>query len=748
MSQVSAQRDDGGGASAYDTTDELPWNSPVEGVSHNYWPTPRKTVDSTQKIYTASNVPLEVSALEGQERCEESRLVIQGIAGIPVLDYCNEGRGIANEDDEVGGVSYDSGMCSERETFPDTENGTPVATSHLPLEGLPPPARLPLPHPAPYMPIMHPPPGLMHTPMTTNAMFYPSAQFAPQQCAQPPVYWFQHQHQPPAPQLCRVMPPMRAYNEGGNLPGVVATEEASSDGDRGSESCGEPVEEGRRDKMCDEIFAAVETALKLEKRRIREKYLRGDNISRTIEQSAQTSEPDSTSTAAQTLSKSANHCAAESQTPSAQTEPGPAAIEAAVQAKESSNENGEDGLEEEQEQGVCTPAEYKDLQMRSETQLMELRAKNIRLGELNRMKSALELKVRQLESERDQLQATRKDLSNQIGSLEERVKDLTEKLRDKTEEYQTAQRVVDIFKVEVRKWKTEARRVQQRQVQMASCSRCIEFTKLESAYGALQKELRLEQERCSAASRAREELKERLRDYVSPDREGQLLREIDNLTAMHEIDQRSLRKEISQIKEERDRFKIQHAEESHRSSKLMSELKEIRAGRTPVVDNADSWLVEQLDSAAQQHTTEVSELRSQLSKLKSELELTKIQSRQESDNAKMFTSLLQDAESEKERYRLKLIETEDALRRTRQNSSGSQRRLGETPPTSIGHVPASSDTPGSRSKSQFHNGKEGLQEAIGSYPRRSPTEAKSSRASSSDEDEEGALRVSRAVLRR
>lgn len=39
----------------------------------------------------------------------------------------------------------------------------------------------------------------------------------------------------------------------------------------------------------------------------------------------------------------------------------------------------------------------------------------------------------------------------------------------------------------------------------------------------------LEQERYAAAFKTREEMKDKFRNYVSPDREGQLLREIENL---------------------------------------------------------------------------------------------------------------------------------------------------------------------------------------------------------------------------
>ncbi|EER00988.1 liver stage antigen-1, putative [Perkinsus marinus ATCC 50983] len=344
-------------------------------------------------------------------------------------------------------------------------------------------------------------------------------------------------------------------------------------------------------------------------------------------------------------------------------------------------------------------AVIEELQSRSETQLSELQAKNTKLRDLQRAKSSLELKIRQLESERDQLQASRKDLSNQlktadrkmkalgsanrdiqasmekstkehisvimamqneIAELEKQVKELGEKLAEKTEEHIATQRVVDMFKVEVRKWQGEARKVQQRQVQLVSCSRCITFTKLEKAYTALRKEHELEQERYAAAFKTREEMKDKFRNYVSPDREGQLLREIENLNAMHEVDQRCLRKEIAQLKQERDRMRGQHAEESHRSSKLMSDLQDSIDGVLPqktVSSEADSWLVEQLDSAveeglverggpvsgsqAQQHSSEVSELRAETAKLKSELDFTKERCEQESENARMYTSLLE-----------------------------------------------------------------------------------------------------------
>ncbi|EER08010.1 M protein, serotype 24 precursor, putative [Perkinsus marinus ATCC 50983] len=312
-------------------------------------------------------------------------------------------------------------------------------------------------------------------------------------------------------------------------------------------------------------------------------------------------------------------------------------------------------------------AVIEELQSRSETQLSELQAKNTKLRDLQRAKSSLELKIRQLESERDQLQASRKDLSNQlktadrkmkalgsanrdiqasmekstkehisvimamqneIAELEKQVKELGKKLAEKTEEHIATQRVVDMFKVEVRKWQGEARKVQQRQVQLVSCSR----------------EHELEQERYAAAFKAREEMKDKFRDY----------------NAMHEVDQRCLRKEIAQLKQERDRMRGQHAEESHRSSKLMSDLQDSIDGVLPqktVSSEADAWLVEQLDSAveeglverggpvsgsqAQQHSSEVSALRAETAKLKSELDFTKERCKQESENARMYTSLLE-----------------------------------------------------------------------------------------------------------
>ncbi|KAF4676935.1 hypothetical protein FOZ63_016682, partial [Perkinsus olseni] len=149
---------------------------------------------------------------------------------------------------------------------------------------------------------------------------------------------------------------------------------------------------------------------------------------------------------------------------------------------------------------------------------------------------------------------------------------------------------------------------------------------------------------------------------------------------------------------------------------------------------------------AQQYSTEVSELRSQTAKLRSELKFAQQQCGQESAKAKMYTSLLEDAELEKERYRLKMLEAEEALRRLRRDATGNHRRLGETPPVSVGHVTRSDGSP-CKSVSQYHCAEVELEVAVEAYPKKSPTK-KPIRAWSSDEDEESAFQANRASLRR
>ncbi|KAF4652229.1 hypothetical protein FOZ61_009824 [Perkinsus olseni] len=682
--------------------------------------------------------------------------------------------------------SYDDQTASfEEEAFPDTENGTPVATYHSPQGALPPP-RFP---PAMFLPqhmqhhhqplLLPPPPGVRTG--AVNSGFY--APMGHLMHPYPPLWWHHHQNvrmYAPATND-ESLPEGSSVGVGesnGPIPQPQAAEAMSAEGPSSVTS-----EEGEgdlkgREKLYNDLTSVVEAAFRLEKRRIRAKYRR--RPSPGAESGAQTTTLDTSPAAVQTLLDAIEMRAAAAQTVagatvtcSSQTER-KTAVDAETQAEVTPS--GE-------EDARCSSA-LKELQSRSETQLMELQAKNTKLRDLQRAKSSLELRIRQLESERDQLQASRKDLSNQlkaadrkvkalgssnrdiqasmekstkehisvimamqneVAGLEKKVQEVNEKLKEKTEEHVATQRVVDMFKIEVRKWQGEARRVQQRQVQLASCSRCIGYTKLEKAYADLQKEFQLEQNRYAAASKAREEMKEKFRDYVSPDREGQLLREIENLNAMHEVDQRSLRKEIAHIKEERDRMRNQLADESHRSSKLMAELQEARRGVQKTPTSADAWLVEQLDSAAQQYSTEVSELRSQTAKLKSELKFAQQQCGQESDKAKMYTSLLEDAELEKERYRLKMLEAEEALRRLRRDATGNHKRLGETPPVSVGHA-ASQSSP-CKSVSQYHCAEVELEVAVEAYPKKSPTK-KPIRAWSSDEDEESAFQANRASLRR
>ncbi|KAF4744197.1 hypothetical protein FOZ63_010866, partial [Perkinsus olseni] len=159
--------------------------------------------------------------------------------------------------------------------------------------------------------------------------------------------------------------------------------------------------------LYNDLTSVVEAAFRLEKRRIRAKYRR--RPSPGVESGAQTTTLDTSPAAVQTLLDAVEMRAAAAQTVagatvacSSQTER-KKAVDAETQA-EVTPSGGEDAR--------CSSA-LKELQSRSETQLMELQAKNTKLRDLQRAKSSLELRIRQLESERDQLQASRKDLSNQ-----------------------------------------------------------------------------------------------------------------------------------------------------------------------------------------------------------------------------------------------------------------------------------------------------------------------------------------------